>query len=243
MQKNIKKKEGTENTEPFNLRSNRRIFGRKAVKLSQTQKDLLETLFPEVKLPLKPGLINLDDYFNVNGPCHLEIGFGDGEYTRELAKTCRDHRIIGCEIFKNGIASLLKSMREEDLKNIRIIEGNALSAVQDMFSAETFDFIHINHPDPWPKKRHHKRRLIQPHTVDLLQKILKQGGEIWLSTDKSDYAEWMEACFKGWENLEKYPAAGRFLDNLTGRRLATKYEEKGVRQGRKTRYLKYKKIN
>jgi len=218
-----------------------KIFGRKAVKLSKSQKEILHTCLPELEIPLGSEAIDVDDYFNTNGPLHLEIGFGNGEYTAELARACPDDRIIGCEIFKNGIAGLLGFINDYGIKNIRIIEGNALFAVKMMFAPETFDFIHINHPDPWPKKRHRRRRIIQPDSVRLFEKSLKDGGEIWLSTDVSDYADWMIECFSSSELLERIPAEGRCLDLLTGGSFCTRYEHKGALKGRASRHMRYRK--
>lgn len=238
MQLNFIEKDNAEQSERL---AGPKIFGRKAVKLSQSQKEMLEDFFPQVEIPFGTGVVDIDSHFDSEGPLHLEIGFGNGDYTATLAGLCPGHRIIGCEIFKNGISNLLKSIREAGLNNIRIIEGNAVAAIRHMFAHETFDFVHINHPDPWPKKRHHKRRLIQPQTVKTFTEALKEGGEVWLSTDISDYADWMEESFKGVDVLEKLPAKGRYLDQLSGQKLATRYEKKGLAHGRETRFLRYRK--
>jgi tRNA (guanine-N7-)-methyltransferase len=220
---------------------NMKTFGRKAVKLSKSQKEMIETFLPEVSIPFKQGIEDIANYFSATGPLHLEIGFGMGEYTLGLAAACPDHRIIGCEIFKNGIASLLKGIKERDIGNIRIIHGDAKIALQEMFDPDTFDFIHINHPDPWPKKRHHKRRIIQPGTLGLFAGALKKEGEIWLSTDVAEYAEWMVECFDDSPLFEKVIVERRFLDDIIGEKLATKYENKGIKNGRATRHLRYRR--
>lgn len=219
-----------------------KAFGRKQVKLSATQKSLLEQLLPNFEIPFKPGIIDPADYFSDDGPLHLEIGFGGGEYTAALAAACPSHRIIGCEIFLNGIASLLKKIEAEEIENVRIIHGSAIIALEEMFAQETFDFIHINHPDPWPKKRHLKRRLIQPEIVENLLRVLKPGGEIWLSTDVSEYLEWMEECLGLSRELECIQTDGRFLDSLQEGKLSTRYEKRGLAAGRGTGHLRYRKI-
>ncbi|MDT8318372.1 MAG: tRNA (guanosine(46)-N7)-methyltransferase TrmB [bacterium] len=237
----ILKKEDVESTEE---KSTHRLkaFGRKMVKLSATQKAFLEELLPDFQIPFKPGIIDPAACFSVSGPLHLEIGFGGGEYTAALAAACPRHRIIGCEIFLNGIASLLKKIEAEGLENIRIIHGSAIIALEEMFANETFDFIHINHPDPWPKKRHLRRRLIQPEMVETLSRVLKPGGEVWLSTDVAEYLEWMAGCFGLSKELEFIKTDGRFLDSLQEDKLSTRYERRGLAAGRGTGHLRYRKI-
>jgi len=221
--------------------SRHKAFGRKAVKLSAYQKELLEKSLPKVEIPFKPGIIDLSSYFKESGPLHLEIGFGNGEYTAALAGALPEDRIVGCEIFLNGIATLLKHIKENELGNIRIVHGSALMAMEEIFADELFDYIHINHPDPWPKKRHAKRRIIQSHTVELLLRKLKKGGEVWLSTDAEEYYEWMKEAFETCHAFEKIPVEGRFLDEIRSDKVKTRYEKKGAIHGRGTQHLRYRK--
>lgn len=223
------------------FKSRHKAFGRKAVKLSAYQKELLEEALPRVEIPFKSGIIDLSSFFEESGPLHLEIGFGNGEYTAALAEELPQHRIVGCEIFLNGIATLLKHMEEKNLQNIRIVHGSALMAMEEIFADEIFDYIHINHPDPWPKKRHAKRRIIQSHTVELLLRKVKKGGEVWLSTDAEEYYEWMKEAFQTCHDFEKIPVEGRFLDEIRHEKVATRYEKKGAIHGRGTQHLRYRK--
>lgn len=224
----------------------RRTFGRKSVKLSSLQKTILETLLPLYEINWGTLITDPAGYFTVNGPLHLEIGFGGGEYTASLARSCADHRIIACEIFMNGIANLLKEIQKSDIRNIRIVQGDAIKALEELFGEEVFDFIHVNHPDPWHKKKHLKRRLIQPRTVQLFSRTLKAEGELWLSTDVTEYAEWMSECLEGSGLFEPLTVNGRFLDQLPGQApsqtLVTRYEDKGKVEGRMPRYMRYRKI-
>jgi len=219
-----------------------KTFGRKAVKLSKSQQELLEDFLPQVEIPFKPGLVDSAEYFECEGPLHLEIGFGLGEYTLEMAVRHPDHRIIGCEVFLNGVANLLKGIKEREIANIRIIKGDAKIALLEMFKPGCFDYIHVNHPDPWPKKRHHKRRIIQPETVALLGNALKTGGEVWLSTDISGYADWMAGCFDDSELFEVASAERRFVEMSTETTVTTRFEQKAIRQGRQTTFLRYRKV-
>ena len=228
-----------EKNRDFNNRH--KAFGRKAVKLSNSQKELLEKSLPKVEIPFKSGIIDLSARFKESGPLHLEIGFGNGEYTAALAGALPEHRIIGCEIFLNGIATLLKYIEENKLQNIRIVHGSALMAMEEIFADEVFDYIHINHPDPWPKKRHAKRRIIQSHTVELLLRKLKKGGEVWLSTDAEAYYEWMKESFLTCYDFESIPVDQRFVDEIMPHKVKTRYEMKGAIHGRGTQHLRYRK--
>lgn len=218
-----------------------KTFGRKAVKLSKSQHELLKEFLPQFEIPFKPGFIDIADHFKCKGPLHLEIGFGLGEYTLEMAEQHSDHRIVGCEVFMNGIASLLKGIKEKNLNNIRVVKGDAKIALTEIFRPESFDYIHVNHPDPWPKKRHHKRRIIQPETVELFAKSLKPGGEVWLSTDIIEYADWMEECFEASDHFEKLSTKRRFIEMSVETTITTRFEQKAIRQGRNTSFLRYKK--
>ena len=228
-------------SEPY-CKPGRMAFGRKAVKLSKSQKGLLAEELPKVEIPLDLSSVDPGSFFDGDGPLHMEIGFGSGEYTAALAKAFPDYRIIGCEIFKNGIASLLKYILEEKIKNIRIVQGNALHALSEIFIKETFDCIHINYPDPWPKRRHHKRRIIQPESVDLFYDALKPHGEVWLSTDIENYHNWMVECFDGSAGFMRIPADGRYLDAHREEALVTRFEARGEMAGRGANYLCYRKV-
>ncbi len=221
----------------------RRTFGRKTVRLSKSQEKLLGSVLPDLEIPFCEDKIDLSRYFAESGPLHLEIGFGDGEYTAALSERFPEHRIIGCEVFKNGIAALLKLIESKSLKNIRILQKDAVIALNHMFNKETFDYIHLNHPDPWPKKRHHKRRIIQSDTVALFESALKQGGELLISTDICEYYSWILEHMEELKLLKRMPVSGRFLDSFNKERIVTRFERKGNENGRETRYLRYKKVS
>lgn len=219
-----------------------KTFGRKAVKLSKSQRELLEQFMPQVEIPFKAGFIDSADYFECKGPLHLEIGFGLGEYTLEMAVRHPDHRIIGCEVFLNGVASLLKGIKEREISNIRVMKGDAKIALSEIFKPESFDYIHVNHPDPWPKKRHHKRRIIQQETLELFGDALRTGGEVWLSTDIIEYANWMRECFEASSRFEMAPTERRFVEMSAETTVTTRFEQKAILQGRPTTFLRYRKI-
>ena len=120
----------------------------------------------------------------------LEIGFGSGEHLKWQLENNKDIAIIGCEPYVNGIANLIDLLSEEELKRIKIYNGDARKVIENM-EDHCISKVFILFPDPWPKKKHYKRRLIQTNLLESIYRILKQNGELRLSTDNSDYLTWI----------------------------------------------------
>lgn len=168
----------------------------------------------------------------------VEIGFGMGDATRQLASENPSWGILGVEVHKPGVGKLLWWIEKEGLENIRIIEHDAVDVVSDMLPTGSIDGFHIWFPDPWPKKRHHKRRLIQPNFVEVMTRALKNGGYIHIATDWEPYAEHirgvlegtneMKNCFKEWAPKPDY-------------RPDTKFENRGLAADRTIRDIIFKK--
>lgn len=156
-----------------------RSFGRiKSRPIKPRQAALLDTLLPK---------ITFDPAGPVAGETWLEIGFGGGEHLAEQAARHPDVRIIGAEPFVNGVASALRHIDERRLSNVRLHQGDAREVLKALPDA-SLSRVFILFPDPWPKARHHKRRLIQPDTVAELARVLKPGGRLRFATDWADYA-------------------------------------------------------
>lgn len=158
----------------------------------------------------------------------LEIGFGMGHATAHIAALMPDTLFIGCEVHEPGVGALLKLVGEQDLRNVRIVQHDAVEVLRHMIAPATLGGVHIFFPDPWHKKRHHKRRLIQPPRVRLLADRLAPGGTLHLATDWQPYAEQMLAVL----------GAEPLLRNTTGGyaprpdyRPETKFERRGLRLG------------
>jgi tRNA (guanine-N7-)-methyltransferase len=222
----------------------RKIWGRKQNRpLKEYQKNLLETLLPQLQISLKPETkvdptiifpLSKEDY-------HLEIGFGGGEHLAARALQAPEIGFIGCEPFVNGVASLVKHIDAHTIENVCIVIDDArllLAALPDQCVSR----IYILFPDPWHKKRHNKRRIISSETISDLSRVLKSGGSLYLATDIIDYADWMQKTLKprGEFTLEMN---GR--DTLTDRPTdwpsPTKYEQKGTKAGRNSSYMIYRK--
>jgi tRNA (guanine-N7-)-methyltransferase len=200
-----------------------RSFGRlKARPVKPRQQALLDTLLPQIAVPTAP--FDPRDLMPEATETWLEIGFGGGEHMAAQAGRRPDVLVIGAEPFVNGVASAVRHVEEQDLKNVRIHEGDArdlLAWLPDACLSRVF----IMFPDPWHKARHNKRRLIQPAVVTELARVLKSGGTLRFATDWADYAEW---------TIERVLAdpAFRFETEAADRNAApadhvtTRYEEK-----------------
>lgn len=197
-------------------------------RMSVAQTRAYETLFARYALPYSAEPIDLDAAFGRPAPKTLEIGFGMGETTAAIAHAHPDTDYLGIEVHSPGVGSLLKQIDDLALRNVRIVQHDAVEVVQHMLAPGSLDAIHVFFPDPWPKKRHHKRRLIQPPFASLLASRLKTGGYIHLATDWHEYAEQMLEVLRG-EPLLTNTAEG-YAPRPEYRPL-TKFEQRGLRLG------------
>lgn len=185
-------------------------------------------LGPRYLLPYREAILDLVAVFGRDGPKVLEIGFGMGETTARIAAEHPHIDYLGIEVHPPGVGALLKRIGEMQLNNVRIVQHDALEVMQNMLAEASLDGVHIFFPDPWPKKRHHKRRLIQPPFVRLLASRLKTGGYVHLATDWEEYAQQMLAV------LSAEPALANTCAGFAERpvyRPLTKFEQRGLRLG------------
>ena len=168
-----------------------RSFGRiKSRTLKPRQAALMETLLPRLALP-DPAQGPIDPRILMPGALQvwLEVGFGGGEHLAEQARRQPEVLMLGCEPFLNGVGSLLRQVDDSRLANVRLHPGDARE-IMDALPDASLDRVFILFPDPWPKARHHKRRLIQPQTLAAIVRTLKPGGSLRFATDWRDYAAW-----------------------------------------------------
>ena len=188
----------------------------------------LAELGPKFVLPYKPERFDAEQVFGRKTPLVLEIGFGMGGATAEIAATLPDHDFIGCEVHEPGVGALLKLIDEKQITNIRIVQHDAVEVLRDMVGPDLLAGVHIFFPDPWHKKRHNKRRLIQAPFVANLVKHIKPGGYLHCATDWQPYAEQM---------LEVLTAEPQLLNTAAGYadkpayRPLTKFENRGIKLG------------
>ncbi|HNH89858.1 MAG TPA: tRNA (guanosine(46)-N7)-methyltransferase TrmB [Thiobacillaceae bacterium] len=205
-----------------------RSFVLRTGRLGTGQLKALDELGPRFVLPYQSAPLDLAATFGREAPKVLEIGFGMGQATAEIARNHPEIDYLGVEVHTPGVGALLKLIGEQDLANLRLIQHDAVEVLRHMIPEAGLDGIHIFFPDPWHKKRHHKRRLIQPAFAELLASRLRTGGYLHLATDWRDYAEQMLAV------LTANPHLRNSSDGYAPRpeyRPLTKFEQRGLRLG------------
>ena len=170
----------------------------------------------------------------------LEIGFGGGEHFVHMAETYPEVGIIGCEPYINGVAMLLGKIRKANVENIAIHPGDARDLF-DVVPDHIFSKVFLNYPDPWPKKRHHRRRFVTPEHLEPLHRAMKPGAELRVATDIPDYVrQTLEQVPRhGFEWLAQEPADWR---NPWADWTSTRYEQKALREGRVPHYLTFRRV-
>ena len=222
-----------------------RLYGRASGhKLRKGQRELVDSLLPKIAVPAEGEITSQQLFGDAKGagrPLHLEIGFGSGEHLANRADMLPDHGFIGAEPFLNGVAAALAHIRDRRLANVRLWRGDALDVLQRV-PDEALSFLYLLHPDPWPKARHAKRRMINDRPVDLFAAKLKRGGEFRLATDDPTYLAWslmvMQRHAHQFEGLAETPKD--FLEP-SGGWIETRYGAKSRREGRRPYYLRYRR--
>ena len=219
-----------------------RLYGRSSShKLRKGQSELVETLLPAIAVP-DDGEITSRRLFGDDRPLHFEIGFGAGEHLAYRADMLPDHGFIGCEPFLNGVAAALGHIRDQHLSNVRVHMGDALQVLRRIPDG-ALTFAYLLHPDPWPKARHAKRRMVNDGPVDLIAAKLRPGGELRIATDHPVYLDWalmiMERHRGQFEWLAEKPSD--WLD-YPGGWPETRYAAKARREGRMPHQLRYRRL-
>jgi tRNA (guanine-N7-)-methyltransferase len=205
-----------------------RSFVRRQGRVSNAQQRAFDTLLPRYGIPYREARVDLDAVFGRRAPKILEIGFGMGETTASIATAQPENDYLGIEVHTPGVGSLLKLIEERSLCNVLVIQHDAVDVLKSMIAPLCLDGIHVFFPDPWPKLRHHKRRLIQPPFAALLAERIKPGGYLHVATDWANYAE---------QVLSVLSAEPRLMNTAEGfsprppHRPLTKFEQRGLRLG------------
>jgi tRNA (guanine-N7-)-methyltransferase len=197
--------------------------------MGERQRDALDRLWPAYGVTIGEQPLDPAALFGRRMPIVLEIGSGMGDATAEMAAADPDRGYLAVEVHTPGIASLLALIEAQGLTNVRIARGDALELVRHQLASNSLDAVHVFFPDPWPKARHHKRRLIQPDHVELLRSRLVSGGTLHCATDSAGYAEAML------ETLTADPLLVNAYDGYAPRpahRPLTKFEQRGIEAGR-----------
>lgn len=206
--------------------------------MTAAQQRAIDTLWPRYGLDYRAEAIDLAQTFGRAAPKVLEIGFGMGTATAEIARRLPDTDFLAADVHGPGVGNLLKLIEEQSIANIRIMRHDAVEIVENMLADNSLDGIHIFFPDPWHKKRHHKRRLIQAPFVAKLLPKLKSGGYIHLATDWEEYAAQMLDVLHAFPELENTAAD---YAPTPAYRPETKFEARGKRLGHGVWDLVFKK--
>jgi tRNA (guanine-N7-)-methyltransferase len=196
--------------------------------MSPAQQRALDELMPRYGVPFAPGALDFDALFGRRAPRVLEIGFGMGETTARIAAAQPDVDFLGLDVHAPGVGSLLKQAGELGLTNLRVVRHDAVEVVAAMIPEGSLAGVHVFFPDPWPKKRHHKRRLLKPAFVHALALRLAPGGYLHVATDWEDYAQEILATLAAEPLLAN--TAADFAPRPAYRPL-TKFEARGLKLG------------
>tara|TARA_R110000868_G_scaffold380784_4_gene647036 strand:+ start:29064 stop:29747 length:684 start_codon:yes stop_codon:yes gene_type:complete len=207
-----------------------RSFVRREGRITKGQQRALDELLPVYGLQLSAGLIDTANVFENDHPCTLEIGFGNGHALLEMAAKNPDNNYIGIEVHRPGVGNLLLGIEEQGLTNIRVFNDDAVEVLKQCIPNESLDRVLLFFPDPWHKKRHHKRRILQTGFVNAIQQKLKSGGIFHMATDWENYAEHMMDLMTARDDFNNQAGQCNYTERPDYRPL-TKFEQRGIRLG------------
>jgi tRNA (guanine-N7-)-methyltransferase len=207
-----------------------RSFVLRGGRMTPSQKRAYDGLWQTYGLDCSDGMIDLEQIFGRQAPAILEIGFGMGDSLVAMAKAAPEHDFIGIEVHKPGVGRLLNLSAESELKNIRVFCADAIEVLNNCIKDNSLNRVQLYFPDPWPKKKHHKRRILQPEFLALVRKKLKMKGQFHAATDWQEYAEHMMAVLSGAPGFMNQLGQGRFAIR-PAYRPTTKFEKRGENLG------------
>ncbi len=203
-----------------------RSFVRREGRFTKAQRSALKEHWPHYGIDTHQQILDLDKLFIKKQPIVIDIGFGNGESLLYLAKQHTNLNFLGVEVYRPGIGNLLRNIYLEKIENIRVINKDVVELLQNNILANSISAALIWFPDPWPKKRHHKRRLIQVHFLELLANKLVNGGELNIATDWQPYAEHIQERIQECGLFEKCQ-----VSEIIKQRPQTKFERRGMKLG------------
>ncbi len=217
-----------------------RSFVRRPGRITTGQQRALDELLPRWGIPFGTHRLAPGEVFGRDSRCVLDIGFGDGEALLTAAARYPDIDYLGIEVHEPGIGHLLKLIERSGLTNIRICDRDAVDVIEQMLPEASFDAVKLLFPDPWPKKRHHKRRLVQQGFVAEVARILKPDGIFHIATDWANYAEHIRLVMASAASFAEVDAES-LQDEALAFRAPTKFERRGRRLGHEVVDLFYRR--
>jgi tRNA (guanine-N7-)-methyltransferase len=217
-----------------------RSFVLRQGRMTDAQREALDSLLPRYRLALGDESLNLPSIFGRHAPVVLEIGFGNGDALAALAAAHPEWDFIGVEVHRPGVGALLQKLAAANLANVRVAVTDVMEVLARLPLA-SLHAVHLFFPDPWPKKRHHKRRLLQPNFARQVSELLAPGGYFHCATDWPDYAEQMLSVLSATPGLANAAPHGGYSERPLSRPV-TRFERRGEREGRPARDLLYRKV-
>ena len=210
-------------------------FVKRSGRLTQSQKIFLNNKNNNINFFFPNEIVNLEKLFKNNKNCILDIGFGDGKLLTSLAKKFPELNFIGLEVYESGIGNILKQISSDNLTNIKICCSDAITFLNNYTENNSFYGITLFFPDPWPKKKHYKRRIINKNFVNLISRKISANGFIKVVTDWSNYSDNIEEVFSANNKFERVGDIYIFKN-----RCLTKFEKKGISLGHRITEFTYK---
>ncbi|MDY6922054.1 MAG: tRNA (guanosine(46)-N7)-methyltransferase TrmB [Pseudomonadota bacterium] len=207
-----------------------RSFVLRQGRMTEGQRRALETLWPQYGLELEQGPLDLPAVFGNNHPVILEIGFGNGASLLQMAAANPDFNYLGVEVHRPGVGKLINDAHRQAVANIRVFCADAVEVLERSITTGSLAGVQLFFPDPWHKKRHHKRRIVQPPFVELVRSRLQPGGRFHMATDWQPYAEHMLAVMSAAPGFRNQAGPGQYAPK-PDYRPATKFEQRGERLG------------
>ncbi len=205
-------------------------FVKRSGRLTEGQRKGLTDLWPRYGLDIEESPINIDHVFKNNHPITIEIGFGNGDTLIEMAENYPERNFIGIEVYEAGIGRTINEANKRKLENLKIINGDAVEVFKNNIPNESFDRLQLFFPDPWHKKRHHKRRIVSEEFLDMIAKKLKIHGIVHMATDWENYAQHMMTTLETHKNFKNLAGDHKYSLGKNFRPI-TKFEKRGNRLG------------
>ena len=213
---------------------------RRAGRLTASQQRALDELWPELGLDFSPKPLDFALLFGREAPIVFEIGFGNGDSLVAQAAASQEKNFVGVEVHDPGIGHCLSKAHDAGISNLRLIAHDAIEVLEEQIPEASLQRINLYFPDPWPKKRHHKRRIVQARFLDLCERLLETGGTMHIATDWANYAGHIDEIFAADARFSCTERREHDGDDPLERPM-TKFEKRGLREGNRIHDWKFEK--